>query len=68
MMKENNNIKLDMSLIEQAQKFIKEVTEKYNIGFNEKGELIDLKTNKVLVNDKIIKEHMEKENKDGKQE
>ena len=67
-MKENKDLKIDMSVFEETEKFLKKITEKYNWKFNEKGELVDMNTNKVIMNEKIMKEYKEKEKNNGKHE
>ena len=59
MMKENDFEKFN-NVIKEADELIKEIFTKMNWKFNEKGEIVDIKTNKVI----LTKEQYEKMKKE----
>ena len=59
MMKENDFEKFN-NMIKEADELIKEIFTKMNWKFNEKGEIVDIKTNKVI----LTKEQYEKMKKE----
>ncbi len=63
MMKENDFEKFS-NMMKEAEKLIKEIFTKMNWEFNEKGEIVDKKTNKVV----LTKEQYEKMKKEKKYE